>query len=348
MGAEQSIDINLSNATRNLSEESTNEKEEFETIENVETDLIDLFKCLDLEGSAYLIADLENQNIIFANKTVQRAIVEVSFKDKKVAQFLDEVIEISDERILRDFENVNEAKVIPFCGKFKNGLFDSEMKYFQLFIAPLKMREQGQVLLCSLDMIEQSLFDTDLTCSLGYKCWVCSQNKIYSEDCSAMFFPAKKLSKFDNSFVQGLKEREDMFCVTDPAINDNPIIFVSDDFLKVTGYKRHEIEGKNCRFLQGEDTSPDDVSVIRTAVKECKNASICLLNYRKDGSKFINQFNLNPLFDEEGQLAYYIGVQMDVENADVSPLPNRRQSLAEIVNDCERDERWVSFEQNAY
>ncbi|KAG5182318.1 structural basis For light-dependent signaling in the dimeric Lov Photosensor Ytva [Tribonema minus] len=138
-----------------------------------------------------------------------------------------------------------------------------------------------------------------------------------------------------------------MFCITDPAMHDNPIVYVSDGFIDMTGYNRYEINGINCRFLQGHDTSPEDVDVIRTALKERKHARVCLLNYRKDGTRFINQFNISPLRDVDGELAYFIGVQMQVEDTEIMPFPNTRQSMAEMLVEAEREEMARSFEQVA-
>ncbi|CAN0078163.1 unnamed protein product, partial [Ectocarpus fasciculatus] len=60
-------------------------------------------------------------------------------------------------------------------------------------------------------------------------------------------------------------------------------------------------------------TDPGDIAKIREAVKENKEACLCLLNYKKDGSTFHNQFFLTPLFDETGTLAYFLGIQVQVK-----------------------------------
>ena len=70
---------------------------------------------------------------------------------------------------------------------------------------------------------------------------------------------------------------------------DNPIIYASEGFTRYTGYSKEEIEGRNCRFLQGKDSSPADVKKIRDAIIKMEPVSLCLLNYRKDGSTFLNQ-----------------------------------------------------------
>ena len=70
---------------------------------------------------------------------------------------------------------------------------------------------------------------------------------------------------------------------------DNPIIYASEGFTRYTGYSKEEIEGRNCRFLQGKDSNPADVAKIREAIIKMEPVSLCLLNYRKDGSTFLNQ-----------------------------------------------------------
>ena len=73
--------------------------------------------------------------------------------------------------------------------------------------------------------------------------------------------------------------------------------------------------GRNCRFLQGPATSRRKVSEIRDALREDRSCSVCLLNYRRDGSTFWNQFYLAPLRDDHGRVSLYIGIQCDVSAA---------------------------------
>src|SRR3954447_15533381 len=49
------------------------------------------------------------------------------------------------------------------------------------------------------------------------------------------------------------------FVLTDPALPDNPVVYANHSFLTLTGYPRNEVIGRNCRFLQGEDTDRDAV-----------------------------------------------------------------------------------------
>ena len=96
---------------------------------------------------------------------------------------------------------------------------------------------------------------------------------------------------------------------TDPKQPDNPMIFVSEEFEKQTGYKTAEAIGKNCRFLQGPDTDTNAIQAIRSALKAQTRFTIDILNYRKDGTAFVNRLRIRPIFNEAGKLTYFVGAQ---------------------------------------
>lgn len=48
---------------------------------------------------------------------------------------------------------------------------------------------------------------------------------------------------------------------------DHPLIYVNQGFEKVTGYKREEVIGRNCRFLQGDDNEQEQLEILRHAIK---------------------------------------------------------------------------------
>jgi PAS domain S-box-containing protein len=105
------------------------------------------------------------------------------------------------------------------------------------------------------------------------------------------FTPEKRLCERDYVILDMLNSTPESvsFCITDPHQSDNPVIFISSGFTKLTGYEFNDIVGKNCRFLQGEETSPNDVKWISDALKSEKECSVNLLNYKKDGTKFVNE-----------------------------------------------------------
>lgn len=113
-------------------------------------------------------------------------------------------------------------------------------------------------------------------------------------------------------FAAAMRSTRMPMLITDPAKPDNPIVFVNDAFLNLTGYQREDIIGRNCRFLQGADTDSADIARIRDAIQAQREISVDILNYRKDGSTFWNALYISPVSDEEGKLLYYFASQLDV------------------------------------
>ena len=113
------------------------------------------------------------------------------------------------------------------------------------------------------------------------------------------------------------EEREQSVVITNPALPDNPMIFISDEFEKQTGYSPQEALGRNCRFLQGPDTDPRAVEAIRRALESESAIVIDLLNYRKDGTKFWNRLRIRPLYGDDGKVMFFAGAQNPIDPDEV-------------------------------
>jgi PAS domain S-box-containing protein len=119
--------------------------------------------------------------------------------------------------------------------------------------------------------------------------------------------------------------------VTDNRLHDNPIVEVNRAFEVLTGYRRDEIVGRNCRFLSGSGTEPEGRAALRSAVAQGRPTIVELLNYRKDGTPFRNAVMLAPVLDTEGAVVMFIGSQMEVHRAD-STSGSRRAEALELVS----------------
>jgi PAS domain S-box-containing protein len=116
----------------------------------------------------------------------------------------------------------------------------------------------------------------------------------------------------DYSLVQSIQGSQQCFVITDPSLSDNPIVYASDGFLQITGYAREDVLGRNCRFLQGTETSADKVEQVRKAVSNGEDVSVTMINYTADGTAFWNKLFIAALRDAQNHVVNFIGVTVKV------------------------------------
>lgn len=110
-------------------------------------------------------------------------------------------------------------------------------------------------------------------------------------------------------------DSRDGITIADFSLPDNPLIFINPSFERMTGYLAEEVIGKNCRYLQGNDENQEDqINIIRDAINQKQHCLVTLRNYRKDGTMFWNELSMSPIFDAQGNVTHYLGIQKDVTN----------------------------------
>jgi PAS domain S-box-containing protein len=125
--------------------------------------------------------------------------------------------------------------------------------------------------------------------------------------------------------------------ITDPTQEDNPMVYVNDRFVEMTGYGREESIGVNCRFLQGPDTEEESVQALREAIDADEPTTVELLNYRKDGTEFWNRVSIAPIRDADGTVTHWVGFQEDItafkdQETALERQNDRLDSFASIVS----------------
>ena len=100
--------------------------------------------------------------------------------------------------------------------------------------------------------------------------------------------------------------------IADMTRPEQPLVYANAGFCRMTGYSLEEAVGRNCRFLQGAETKPEQLEELRRAIREGRSCKVEIMNYKKTGEPFMNHLSLNPIYGGSGQLTHFVGIQMDV------------------------------------
>ena len=137
--------------------------------------------------------------------------------------------------------------------------------------------------------------------------------------------------RLSRSVVDSIGTSPIAMVVTDPNRPDNPIEIANPTFCALTGYAEREVVGRNCRFLAGEETERRIRDELRAAIATPRPILADILNYRRDGTPFRNGVMIAPLFGEDGELACFLGSQVDLGFEAADGLAVRRARAAALV-----------------
>lgn len=144
------------------------------------------------------------------------------------------------------------------------------------------------------------------------------ENSPAKEENGNAYYSAPHIMKLKEKAMDVLKEG---ITISDFLQPEQPLIYANEGFCRITGYSLDETIGRNCRFLQGNGTTQESVREIRESVNAGKSCAVELVNYRKDGTEFVNYLSLTPIFGANGQVTHYVGIQ-----SDITELVNRKKA----------------------
>lgn len=114
--------------------------------------------------------------------------------------------------------------------------------------------------------------------------------------------------------------------IADMDGEDNPVVYMNEQFEKLSGYDESEFLGRDCRLLQGPETDPKSPRKLRAAIDAERPVSVDIINYRKNGQKFWNKVDVAPIRDDEGSVTNYVGFQTDITERKI------RERRLEVLN----------------
>jgi diguanylate cyclase (GGDEF)-like protein/PAS domain S-box-containing protein len=149
-----------------------------------------------------------------------------------------------------------------------------------------------------------------------------------------------------NWFQKCVNYLNDAVIVTEAEPTHSPgprILWANDIFYESTGYQPSEIIGRSPRILQGPLTDKSVLKRLNTALENWEVCRVEVLNYKKDGTTFWNEFEVTPIADETGWFTHWISVQRDVTERKLAEEKLNYQSshdeLTGLVNRREFERR---------
>jgi PAS domain S-box-containing protein len=133
---------------------------------------------------------------------------------------------------------------------------------------------------------------------------------------------------------QAMDEAPVGITISDLSLPDNPLVYVNDAFVRMTGYSKEFALGRNCRFLQGEDTDEEKIAEMARAVEERESVTVEVLNYTRTGEEFWNEVSIAPLRNGAGEVTHFVGFQTDVTDRKRAELAaeTERENLAHLLD----------------
>lgn len=122
----------------------------------------------------------------------------------------------------------------------------------------------------------------------------------------------KKAKEQNDLLAQAIESCNVGISIADANKPGLPLVFLNAEFEKITGYTKAEMLGKNCRALQGPNTSHKAIEVIKNTINTFQTKRIEILNYKKDGTAFWNNLLISPVFNEQKKLIAFVGIQQDI------------------------------------
>ncbi|MEX0906566.1 MAG: PAS domain S-box protein [Balneolaceae bacterium] len=123
-----------------------------------------------------------------------------------------------------------------------------------------------------------------------------------------------------NLLENAIRSDYDAILITTMDLENPEIVYVNKGFTKMTGYTLEEVTGQSPKILQGPKTDRAVLDKLKRRLEEGRAFFGHTVNYKKDGSEFINQWDIHPLTNERGEITHWVSYQHDITERKRSEL----------------------------
>lgn len=113
------------------------------------------------------------------------------------------------------------------------------------------------------------------------------------------------------------------------AHDDNHLLMVNDPFSVLTGYSAADVVGRNCRMLQRDAPNVQPRARLREFLSQPDQTNVRtpIVNFRKDGTPFVNLLYMSRLRATGGRTDYVFASQFDVSRSQPELLAQYDEQL---------------------
>src|ERR1035437_5595936 len=131
---------------------------------------------------------------------------------------------------------------------------------------------------------------------------------------------------------------------------DQNVVWVNNAFTKMCGYELDEVIGKNpMQFLQGPETDVEVINYVKEQIMKKEPFVFEILNYTKTGEKFYVSVQLQPIFDEKGDVKQFFALQTDITEKKHTEDELKKLSMVAketingvVISDNDRNIVWIN------
>jgi PAS domain S-box-containing protein len=138
------------------------------------------------------------------------------------------------------------------------------------------------------------------------------ENKVYTPQRAVAERHIEAVRQQGGLFVEAVRRTRMPMLVTDATLPDNPIVFVNQAFVDLSGYSMDELLGQDPHFMNGEGTDPEAIRRYEAAILEGRDETLEILQYHKDGTPFRAMLFASPVDDGQGTVTNHFLSYLDI------------------------------------